>query len=121
MLGGAESEVDASDLEAHTRYEGYSHHDPTCRSFWQVVREMSPEDRSLLLRYVTSCSRPPLLGFKDLQPAFTLARSNRPMTDLPPAHSCFNKLDLPAYGEDVETLRSKLLLAIRSGSGFDMS
>jgi len=43
------------------------------------------------------------------------------MTDLPPAHSCFNKLDLPAYGEDVETLRSKLLLAIRSGSGFDMS
>lgn len=121
VLGGAEEGVSVEDLRAHVKYEGYGPESETVRSFWSVVEDMSPEDRSLLLRYVTSCSRPPLLGFRDLSPPFTVAKSHRPTTDLPPAHSCFNKLDLPEYGKDVDTLRAKLLLAIRSGAGFDLS
>jgi hypothetical protein len=36
--------------------------------FWSIVEEFSPKQRSQLLHYVTSCSRPPLLGFAALQP-----------------------------------------------------
>lgn len=38
----------------------------------QVVGAFSREDKRELLKFVTSCSRPPLLGFKHLQPPFTL-------------------------------------------------
>lgn len=37
---------------------------PTIESFWRVVHEFTPVQRSALLKFVTSCSRPPLLGFK---------------------------------------------------------
>ena len=38
----------------------------------QVIKGFEPKDRCLLLKFVTSCSRAPLLGFKYLQPAFTI-------------------------------------------------
>ena len=38
----------------------------------QVLSEMSPVELGKLLRFVTSCSRPPLGGFKYLHPPFTL-------------------------------------------------
>lgn len=38
----------------------------------QVVRGLEGEERCALLKFVTSCSRAPLLGFKHLQPAFTI-------------------------------------------------
>ena len=37
----------------------------TCiQQFWEVVSRFSEEDKKKLLKFVTSCSRPPLLGFK---------------------------------------------------------
>jgi len=37
---------------------------------------------------------------------------------LPRAHTCFNRLDLPAY-RSYEELREKLLLAVENSEGFD--
>ena len=34
------------------------------QQFWEVVSHFSEEDKKKLLKFVTSCSRPPLLGFK---------------------------------------------------------
>lgn len=33
-------------------------------SFWRVVSEFTDTQKRQLLKFVTSCSRPPLLGFK---------------------------------------------------------
>ena len=38
----------------------------------QVVREFDLSQRSLLLKFVTSCSRQPLLGFASLAPSFAV-------------------------------------------------
>jgi len=38
----------------------------------QVIKGFKPTERCLLLKFVTSCSRAPLLGFKYLQPSFTI-------------------------------------------------
>lgn len=38
----------------------------------QVVEGFEPKERCMLLKFVTSCSRAPLLGFKHLQPSFTI-------------------------------------------------
>jgi ubiquitin-protein ligase E3 B len=40
--------------------------------FNQVVAGLEAHERCALLKFVTSCSRPPLLGFKHLQPEFTI-------------------------------------------------
>jgi hypothetical protein len=51
---------------------GYSESSHTIKMFWRVVAEMSAEQRSALLRFITSTSRAPLGGFKHLQPALTI-------------------------------------------------
>ena len=73
LISGTSAPVDLADLRAHTVYHlPYSDDHPTIQMFWHVVESLSQEQLSKLLRFVTSCSRPPLLGFKELQPAFAI-------------------------------------------------
>lgn len=93
---------------------------------------MAAPDRALLLRFVTSCPRPPLGGFRDLTPPFTLHKVDEEasvfatlggadVSRLPSASTCFNMLKLPNYRR-AGTLRDKLLYAIRNNtSGFELS
>ena len=70
---GAGGGFDVDDLRQYVRYSGGYHDDSTTvKLFWKVLSEMSPVELGLLLRFVTSCSRPPLGGFKYLHPPFTL-------------------------------------------------
>ena len=113
--------INVEDLRAHTRYIGLSSHDRVVRDFWGVVGGLSPSDRAALLRFTTSCERAPPTGFGQLDPPFTLqhASSGGP-TALPTASTCFHVLRLPAY-PSAAVLREKLLLAIHSGTGFELS
>lgn len=43
---------------------GYTENHPTIKLFWQVVEDFDDSQRRLLLKFVTSCSRQPLFGFK---------------------------------------------------------
>lgn len=43
---------------------GYSADHPVIKIFWRVVEGFTDEEKRKLLKFVTSCSRPPLLGFK---------------------------------------------------------
>ena len=73
LINGDDAPVDVADLRKHTRYYGgYTDFSPTVRDFWSVLAELSAEDCSLFLKFVTSCSKPPLLGFAHLQPPFTI-------------------------------------------------
>ena len=38
------------------------------KDFWRALAGLSPEEQGDFLRFVTSCPRPPLLGFKYLSP-----------------------------------------------------
>ncbi|KAK2865818.1 hypothetical protein Q7C36_001874 [Tachysurus vachellii] len=61
------------DLKKFTNYSGgYSPNHPVIKIFWDVVENFSEEEKHKLLKFVTSCSRPPLLGFKELVPSFTI-------------------------------------------------
>ncbi|XP_058057066.1 ubiquitin-protein ligase E3C isoform X2 [Anopheles bellator] len=120
LISGAEIPVDVHDLRQHTRYGGdFSLEHPAIQLFWKVVEQFDDIQRRLLLKFVTSCSRPPLLGFKDLDPPFCI--QNAGDTDrLPSASTCMNLLKLPAF-EQEDVLREKLLYAIQSGAGFELS
>ena len=53
-----------SDNMAAITVGSYTLSHPTIQYFWEVVAQFSEEDKKRLLKFVTSCSRPPLLGFK---------------------------------------------------------
>ena len=120
LISGAQTPIDLQDLKNHTNYSGgYSPTHPTILAFWSVVENFTETERRQLLKFVTSCSRPPLLGFKDLHPALCIqfaGRENR----LPTASTCMNLLKLPEFN-DANTLKQKLLYAIESGVGFELS
>ncbi|CAM9664773.1 unnamed protein product, partial [Phaeothamnion confervicola] len=123
LISGSNKTLDIKDLQHHTRYSGgFVGVDPTVRRFWRVVEAMSPAEHAALLRFATSCERPPPLGFESLQPPFCLHRATTRTDDsrLPSASTCFNTLKLPVFSSD-KVMRERLLTAIFSGAGFELS
>ncbi|KAI9001958.1 hypothetical protein BC832DRAFT_593809 [Gaertneriomyces semiglobifer] len=120
LLGGVSTPIDVEDLKKHTVLAGYEPTDKTIQLFWNVVSEFSDEDRRSLVKFVTSCSRPPLLGFAELNPPFCLRFAGGEVERLPTSSTCVNLLKLPAY-QNKNQLREKLLYAIKSGAGFELS
>lgn len=58
----------------------------------KVVGSFTEEQKRALLRFVTSCSRPPLLGFKELVPNFSIRDAGSDELRLPTASTCVNLL-----------------------------
>jgi ubiquitin-protein ligase E3 C len=76
LVGGAEGKpIDVDELKTHTVLGGYMDHDKTVVVFWEVMKEMKEADKRKVLKFVTSVERPPLLGFKELYPKFSLRKA----------------------------------------------
>jgi ubiquitin-protein ligase E3 C len=126
LIGGDASEIDVEDLRRNTQYggvyqigdDGLEH--PTVRLFWRVLKELDDADRRKVLKYVTSTPRAPLLGFSQLNPRFSIRDAGSDEERLPSTSTCVNLLKLPRYST-ATTLRQKLLYAVNSGAGFDLS
>jgi hypothetical protein len=128
LIGGAEggAGLDLGDLRAHVAYSGgYHEQHPVIIALWEALAGLSPSQQAGFLRFVTSCARPPLLGFRYLEPPLCVqlagsvldpAASDR----LPTASTCMNLLKLPPY-RSAEQVREKLLYAIEAGAGFELS
>uniref|UniRef100_A0AAR2LQY6 Ubiquitin-protein ligase E3C n=1 Tax=Pygocentrus nattereri TaxID=42514 RepID=A0AAR2LQY6_PYGNA len=121
LISGAHIPVCLDDLKKFTNYSGgYSATHPVIKIFWDVVENFGEDEKRKLLKFVTSCSRPPLLGFKELYPAFCIHNGGSDLERLPTASTCMNLLKLPEFCDE-ELMRSKLLYAIESSSGFELS
>ncbi|KAI8854456.1 hypothetical protein BC829DRAFT_359730, partial [Chytridium lagenaria] len=121
MLSGANLPIDIEDMKRNITYGGDFHElHPTIVKFWSVVEEFSEDDRVNLVRFITSCPRPPLLGFKELLPSLCIRCSGDDIDRLPTASTCVNLLKMPAY-TSIESMRDKLLYAIQYGAGFELS
>jgi ubiquitin-protein ligase E3 C len=93
LIGGANTPIDIADLQQHTNYGGlYDANHPTIVSFWKVVESFDQEQRKSFLRFVTSCSRPPLLGFRELIPNFSIGDAGADEHRLPTSSTCVNFL-----------------------------
>ncbi|KAI3630554.1 hypothetical protein MIR68_011989 [Amoeboaphelidium protococcarum] len=121
LISGAQVPIDIQDLRDHTVYDNvYSDSHPTIQMFWRVLQSFSEDEKQAFVKFVTSCSRPPLLGFKELQPQFSIRFAGTDKDRLPTTSTCVNLLKLPPYTDEF-TLRSKMLYAIKSGIGFELS
>ncbi|KAM9186453.1 ubiquitin-protein ligase E3C isoform 3-T3 [Dugong dugon] len=121
LISGAQVPISLEDLKCFTNYSGgYSADHPVIKTFWRVVEGFTDEEKRKLLKFVTSCSRPPLLGFKELYPAFCIHNGGSDLERLPTASTCMNLLKLPEFYDET-LLRSKLLYAIECAAGFELS
>jgi ubiquitin-protein ligase E3 C len=126
--------IDVASFKASMQYAaGYHPSQESVGWFWEIVDEMSAEQQRKLLKFMTSCSRQPLLGFKSLEPAPCIQQIRLPETlflqtddeilkraPLPTSSTCMNLLKLPNY-RSKELMRIKLLAAIESGAGFELT
>ncbi|CAH8587147.1 unnamed protein product [Schistosoma haematobium] len=148
LISGDSSSMDIDDLKQHTRYSGGFHSNHrVIRWLWDILRrDFDDRERSLFLKFVTSCSRPPLLGFANLEPPFCIrcvhytnedqdvgdtlgsvlkgflgvVGRREEVSRLPTASTCFNLLKLPNYSSR-SALKEKLRYAINSHAGFELS
>lgn len=117
--------IDINDWKANTRLKHCTPDTPVVRWFWQIVEAYSEEMRARLLQFVTGSSRVPLQGFKALQGStgaagprlFTIHVIEAPVENLPKAHTCFNRIDIPPY-ESYQKMNEKLSQAVEETCGF---
>ncbi|KAK8578411.1 hypothetical protein V6N13_116256 [Hibiscus sabdariffa] len=126
LISGSLDSLDVDDLRCNTNYAGGYHSDHyVIDMFWEVLKSFSLENQKKFLKFVTGCSRGPLLGFKYLEPLFCIQRaaggaSEETLDRLPTSATCMNLLKLPPYGSK-EQLEAKLMYAINADAGFDLS
>lgn len=126
LVGGSGAQIDIADLRRHTLYggtyvlgdDGLEH--PSIQLFWKVMSQLPDEDRRAVLKFVTSTPRGPLLGFAHLNPRFSIRDSGGDEGRWPSTSTCVNLLKMPMYKSE-KVLKEKLLSAVRSGAGFDLS
>ena len=146
LISGDNNPIDLNDLKKHTKYYGGFHGNHRVIAWlWEILQnDFSSQEHHMFLKFVTSCSKPPLLGFAHLQPPFSVRcvevgddadtgdtigsvlrgffAINRkdPVNRLPTSSTCFNLLKLPNY-QRKSTLRDKLRYAISCNTGFELS
>ncbi|KAM6166658.1 ubiquitin-protein ligase E3B isoform 2-T3 [Erethizon dorsatum] len=146
LISGDNAEIDLDDLKKHTVYYGGFHGSHRVIIWlWDILAsDFTPDERAMFLKFVTSCSRPPLLGFAYLKPPFSIRcvevsddqdtgdtlgsvlrgfftiRKREPGGRLPTSSTCFNLLKLPNYSKK-SVLREKLRYAISMNTGFELS
>lgn len=117
--------IDIADWRSNTRLKHCTPETPVVQWFWQVVDSYSEEMRARLLQFVTGSSRVPLQGFKALQGStgaagprlFTIHCVDVSPQNLPKAHTCFNRIDIPPY-DTYQVLCDKLTQAVEETCGF---
>ncbi|VVC29410.1 IQ motif, EF-hand binding site,HECT domain [Cinara cedri] len=133
LISGDNAPIDLLDLRRTTQYYGGFHDSHRVILWlWEILqKDFTEKERSLFLKFVTSCSKPPLLGFAYLEPPFSIRcvqvaddedfgdtlvsvirgfftiRKKDPNLRLPSASTCFNLLKLPNY-QKKSILRDKL-------------
>lgn len=124
--------IDIDDWKRHTSYEGFRYEEhmkspsPIIGWFWDIVTDLSQQDRDALWTFISGSKGVPPGGFGKLtsvngeQLDFTIVKVSSSTDHLPVAHTCSYQLDLPEYTSR-EMLRDRLKMAIQNPTGFGLA
>lgn len=94
-----------------TDYDGLN--DPYIVRFWKAIDRFTSDQRRLLLKFVTTLTRPPNSTINpDFRIQIDRMNTRNPDERLPTASTCFNRLHLPPYTTD-DICYEKLLYAVQ--------
>eukprot|EP00750_Incisomonas_marina_P000696 INCI10466.1.p1 GENE.INCI10466.1~~INCI10466.1.p1 ORF type:complete len:1198 (-),score=200.13 INCI10466.1:266-3859(-) len=125
LISGSDKPLDVDDLRRNANVSNHAfsqqREEEYMTWFWETLASLDVSQQQDFLRFVTSCPRPPLLGFSSLYPRFGIQLMGADGdTMLPMAGTCYNLLKLPVYSSKA-LLAEKLILAISAKAGFEMS
>jgi ubiquitin-protein ligase E3 A len=105
-------------LRQSARYEGgYTRETEVVKWLWEVMDELTQEERLKLLLFVTGSSRAPLGGLGELR--IVVQKNGGDSEQVPTASTCFATLLLPEYSSK-EKLAKKLRTALEHSEGFGL-
>ncbi|ORY81328.1 Svf1-like-domain-containing protein [Protomyces lactucae-debilis] len=122
LFGSGEEDWSAETLADNIKADhGYTMDSKTIQNLISVLSQLDKIDRRAFLQFITGSPKLPIGGFKALTPQFTIVcrPHEAPMTAddyLPSVMTCVNYLKMPDYSSR-EVLQTKLVLAMREGSG----
>ena len=123
LISGGRNEIDIKDLREHTNYNGFGANESYINWFWDYMAKLPNKQREKFLFYVTGTDRPPLLGFKFMNPALMIALDQAgggdPKNRFPTAATCMNMLRLPRYRNKEDLIRT-MDYVINSNAGFGL-
>lgn len=125
LISGSDKPLNVDDLRRNANVSNHAftkeREEEYMTWFWETLAALDVSQQQDFLRFVTSCPRPPLLGFSSLHPRFGIQLMGADGdTKLPMAGTCYNLLKLPVYSSKA-LLAEKLILAISAKAGFEMS
>ncbi|VVT55351.1 uncharacterized protein SAPINGB_P004553 [Magnusiomyces paraingens] len=120
LISGRPAAINIDDLRKNSVLINFEENDDTIKYFWEVVEELSDEDKSRFIKFVTSVPKAPLLGFEALNPHFAIRNAGPDEQRLPTSSTCINLIKLPAY-KSKKILREKILNSIHADAGFELS
>ncbi|CAI0440116.1 unnamed protein product [Linum tenue] len=119
MLYGSEGAICVEDWKKHTNYNGFEETDPQISWFWEIVGEMSAEQRRILLFFWTSVMYLPVEGFRGLSSRLYIYKSREPHDHLPSSHTCFYRICFPPYpSKDIMQDRLRVITQEHIGRSF---
>lgn len=63
LISGSKEGLNLGDLMAHSSFSGgYTADHPTIQMLWETIAAFDPSQQRAFIKFVTACSRPPLLG-----------------------------------------------------------
>lgn len=97
--------ITVDDLKTCGVYDGYNAQDATIRILWNVVEQLTNEERSLFLRFISTLTRLPARAAGTFKIAICKRPSSTPNRELIRTATCFNRLILPPYTQLDAALR----------------
>lgn len=119
LLVSGTPELDFFALERSTNYEGgFDKDSAVVRNIWKWIQSASLPVQEKFLKFCTGSSKGPIGGLGKMP--FKIQRAGPDSQQLPTAHTCFNTLIVPDYGDDYEKLSHRLGRAIIECEGFGL-
>ena len=128
LISGGINEIDIEDLRVNTVLNKFDPDNSEADrlyldSFWEHLKSMPNEQKEKLLVFTTGTNRPPLLGFKYMNPHFCIGKIevDGPTLRYPTASTCANMMHIPYYGntpDGLKKMRETFDYAINSNQGF---
>jgi len=119
LLVAGTPELDFHALELVSEYEGgYDKDSAIVKNIWKWVQSSSLSTKGKFLQFCTGSSKAPIGGLGEMP--FKIQRAGPDSMQLPTAHTCFNTLIIPDYGDDYDKLSDRLGRAVIECEGFGL-
>lgn len=118
LIAAGEQDLDFSQLQRNSQYEGFGKDSPYIEAFWRLLLRFDAVHQRAFLSFVTGSDLAPVGGLQELQ-LVVQRNGGEPTERLPTAHTCFCLLLLPEYATE-EKLERLLRTAVQSAEGFGL-